>query len=168
MDPAVRVNVRIRPALAADREFVLGLAPRLVEFDDVPGRDREQMVSRDRAVLARVLDVPAADSALFVAEDQSGRPVGFIHLTTAEDYYSDSTTAHVADVVVVPEASSRGVGAALIAHAETWAVDRGFALLTLNVFVGNRRAREFYERLGFEEEWLRCIKRVRPQAETSG
>jgi GNAT superfamily N-acetyltransferase len=155
------VKVRIRPAHPGDRDFVLGLAPRLVEFDVVPGRDQSQMVARDRSVLARVLEAPEADSALFIAEDE-GEAVGFIHLTTAEDYYSASLTAHVADVVVTPAAGGRGVGSALLAYAEQWARERGFSMLTLNVFSANRRARDLYARLGYEEEWIRCIKRLPP------
>jgi GNAT superfamily N-acetyltransferase len=120
------------------------------------------MVARDRAVLANALDHPSPDTRLFVAEDDAdnGRPVGFIHLTTANDYYTDATTAHVADIVVARDAEHRGVGSALMAHAEAWARQRGFAILTLNVFIANRRARDVYARLGFQEEWIRCIKRL--------
>jgi GNAT superfamily N-acetyltransferase len=119
------------------------------------------MVARDRSVLAGVLEVPHPDTALFIAEDEAGRAIGFVHLTTAEDYYSASLTAHVADVVVTPAAGGRGVGSALIAHAEKWARDRGFSMLTLNVFCANRHARDLYARLGFREEWIRCIKSLK-------
>jgi ribosomal protein S18 acetylase RimI-like enzyme len=152
--------VRIRPAGAADRNFILGLADRLVEFGAVPGRDRSQMVARDRAVLAEALDQPSTDTALFIAEHDDGGSAGFIHLTTTDDYYSASAPAHIADVVVAIDAGGRGVGTALIAHAEDWARQRGSAMLTLNVFAANRRARDLYARLGFQEEWIRCIKRL--------
>jgi GNAT superfamily N-acetyltransferase len=152
--------VRIRPAGIHDQAFVLELAERLMEFGRVPGRDPLQMVARDRAVLANALEEPSPGTALFVAEDDKGEPVGFIHLTTADDYYSNSSTAHIADVVVRTAAGGAGVGSALLAYAEQWARDRGFAMLTLNVFTANRRARELYARLGFHEEWMRCIKRL--------
>lgn len=155
-------GVRIRLALAGDRAFILDLADRLTEFGVVPGRERSQMVVRDRAVLAKALAEPSADTALFVAEDDDGRPVGFIHLTTADDYYSDSATGHIADVVVAQAAGGRGVGSALMRYAEEWARERGFAMLTLNVFTANGRARDLYRRLGFQEEWVRCIKRLQP------
>ena len=151
--------MRIRPALARDRTFILDLAQRLVEFGPVPGRDASQMIARDRAVLTNALEDPSAGSAIFIAEDDGGS-VGFIHLTTTDDYYTASATAHIADVVVAPGAGGRGVGSALIAYAEQWALDRGFSMLTLNVFAANRRARDLYTRLGFQEEWVRCIKRV--------
>lgn len=152
--------VRIRPARPDDRDVVLGLAPQLTAFGEVAGRDASAMVDRDRAVLAAALEAADPDGAVFVAEDAEGSVAGFLHLTTAMDYYSSTVTAHIADVVVAPGRRRRGVGTALIDFAEARARDRGFAMLTLNVFLGNRRARELYARLGFREEWIRCIKRL--------
>lgn len=117
------------------------------------------MTGRDRAVLEHVMDHSEPDTALFVAEND-GRRLGFVHLTTADDYYTNTTTAHIADVVVARDAGGQGVGGALIAFSEKWARDRGFDMLTLNVFVANAKARQLYLRLGFQEEWIRCIKRL--------
>jgi GNAT superfamily N-acetyltransferase len=152
--------MRIRIARSIDRDFILSLAPRLVEFGQVPGREPLQMIARDRDVLAAALENPAPDTEVFLAEDDDGTTLGFIHLTTAGDYYSNCDSAHIADVVVAAAAGDRGVGSTLMAFAEQWARDRGYALLTLNVFRANRRARDLYMRLGFEEEWIRCIKRL--------
>lgn len=153
--------MRIRPASPRDREFILAETPRLVEFGEVADRETAQMVARDREVLTAALEQPSPDTELFVAEDDDGTPLGFIHLTSTPDYYSSRDAGHIADVVVGAAAGGRGVGTALIAYAEQWARDRGFERLTLNVFSANRRARELYTRLGFQEEWIRCIKRLR-------
>lgn len=150
--------MRIRPARADDREFILGLVPRLVEFGDVPGRDTSQMLERDRAVLAAAVEQPPADTEVFVAEADDGTSAGFIHLTTSSDYYTGGMMAHVADIVVTSAAEGHGVGRALLEHAEAWARQRGFTMLTLNVFIANQRAREVYARAGYREEWIRCIK----------
>lgn len=150
--------MKVRPAVAEDGAFILDLAERLIEFGDVPGRDRAAMLARDRSVLAAALTGNA--STIFVAADDDGRSLGFIHLTTADDYYDARETAHVADLVVSRAAAGRGVGSALMAHAEEWARAQGFAMLTLNVFTANRRARDLYARLGFAEEWIRCLKRL--------
>jgi ribosomal protein S18 acetylase RimI-like enzyme len=153
--------VRIRPASLADLEFIQQLAPRLTEFGPVPGRERREMVERDRACLAEALrGLPSPRAAIFIAEDEQGEPLGFVNLTTATDYYTNSTTAHIADLVVAPRAGGRGVGSALVERAEEWARHEGLALLTLNVFGGNEQARRLYRRLGFAEEWIRCIKRL--------
>lgn len=153
-------DMRIRPAAVSDKDFIVGLADRLIAFGPVPGRNPARMVERDRAVLAAALERPDTHTALFVAEDDGGRRVGFIHVTATHDYYSDANVAHIADVVVTPDAGGRGIGSALIAHAEAWARQRGSAMLTLNVFSANRRARDLYDRLGFHEEWIRCIKHL--------
>jgi GNAT superfamily N-acetyltransferase len=153
--------MRIRPAELSDRDFILDLVPRLLEFGGVPGRDPVQMIDRDRVVLMESLHTPTADTSIFIAEDTTGGgSLGLIHLTTAADYYTDSRTAHVADLVVAPAADRRGVGTALLEFAEGWARERGFALLTLNVFVANTRARALYARRGFQEEFIRCVKRL--------
>jgi len=150
--------MRIRTAVASDRALILGLAPRLVEFGQPAGRDAAQMIERDREVLAASLDDTAAGSEIFVAENDDGVALGFIHLTTANDYYANSETAHVADIIVTEAAARHGVGTALLDLAEDWARRRGFAMLTLNVFLDNHGARALYERCGFREEWIRCIK----------
>jgi GNAT superfamily N-acetyltransferase len=150
--------VRIRPANVDDLPFILDLAPRLTAFGLVPGRDTPQMVARDQEVLRNVLEHSSPTSSVFVAEDDTGRSIGFIHLTTDEDYYTNSKVAHIADIVVTPNDSGRGVGTALMAFAERWANEHGFRMLTLNVFAANRRARDLYAKVGFREEWIRCIR----------
>lgn len=152
--------MHIRPAVNTDKAFIVGLAHRLTEFGAVPGRDPEQMIARDKEVLTQALDQPSPDTAVFVAVDDDANPLGFIHVTTTDDYYTNHRTCHIADVVVAREAGGRGVGTALMAFAEEWARQRGFAMLTLSVFTANHRARELYRRLDFREEWIRCVKRL--------
>lgn len=152
--------MRIRAANPSDRDFILGLAPRLVECGVPPGRDPERMVERDRAVLAAALESTSPDTAVLIAEDDDATPLGFMHLTTAGDYYTATDPPHIADVVVTESAAGHGVGTALIAHAEDWAKQRGASMLTLHVFTTNHRARDLYARLGFQEEWIRCIKHL--------
>ena len=41
---------------------------------------------------------------------------------------------------------------------EKWAAGKGCTRADLMVFVNNRRARGFYEHLGYREELLRCVK----------
>jgi ribosomal protein S18 acetylase RimI-like enzyme len=159
-DTCLVVDVRIRPAAAGDKAFILDLAQRLIEFGAVAAREPHQMVERDRAVLAHVLENATPDAELFVAVDESNSPLGFIHLTTDHDYYSDRVTAHIGDIVVASGMDRQGIGSALMAFAEEWARGRGFSLLTLNVFGANHGARALYDKLGFQEEWIRCIKRL--------
>ena len=48
----------------------------------------------------------------------------------------------------------------MIRAAESWARRRGYPTLTLNVFEGNRHARDVYEHLGFQPDTVRYIKKL--------
>jgi GNAT superfamily N-acetyltransferase len=74
------------------------------------------------------------------------------------DYFRQAPHAHVSVLAVAAEAESQGVGRLLLEAAEGWTRERGLAMLTLNVFVGNSRARAVYEHLGFAQETLRYVK----------
>jgi GNAT superfamily N-acetyltransferase len=54
-----------------------------------------------------------------------------------------------------------GAGRALLAAVEAWAIERGYRLLSLNVFDRNVRARALYEKNGFEVDTLRYVKELR-------
>jgi len=53
-------------------------------------------------------------------------------------------TGHVFSLYVDPSTSGRGIGAALIRHAQDWFVENGLSRATLWVFEANARARGFY------------------------
>ena len=53
-------------------------------------------------------------------------------------------TGHVFSLYVDPAASGRGIGTALLMHAQEWFVANGFTRATLWVFEANARARGFY------------------------
>jgi GNAT superfamily N-acetyltransferase len=153
-------DVRIRPATVADREFIASLMPRLVEFGPPAWRDAAQMTAFDTEVITRSLLGATPDAAVFVAEDASGAPLGFIHLHAATEHYNQEEHGHVEDIIVAPEGEGRGVGRALLEKAEEWARGRGYRWLTLNVFAENRRARQVYERLGYGEDMVKYVKEL--------
>jgi ribosomal protein S18 acetylase RimI-like enzyme len=147
----------IRPATRQDRAFVLSLADRLAEFNHPRWRTAEEIAEGDRRALASAFDSPKPDEALFVAELHR-KPAGCLLLWTLEDYFSGERHTHISVLAVAREAEGKGVGRALIEHAERWARERGHARLTLSVFEANERARHLYERTGFETELRRYVK----------
>jgi len=151
--------VAIRLATPADREFVLSLADRLAAFDRPAWRTREEIADGDRRALSQALDDPQADTALFIAEHEEIR-AGCLLMWTLEDYFSQQMHAHVSVIAVTGDAEGRGVGRALMAHAEAWARERGHAQITLSVFEGNRRAQALYEKVGYASEMRRYVKRL--------
>ncbi len=119
----------------------------------------------DRAVaagLARELAEPSPGSVILVAEGDAGVPLGFASLRTDRDYFTDRSVGHLTDLVVDPAGQGRGVGRALLAAAEEWALAAGYPWLTLHVFAGNERARRIYEQSGFSAEWIRMLKPLAP------
>lgn len=117
--------------------------------------DRAVTVAIERALVSTPLG-----SAVFVAEDPAGAPLGFVHVETAMDFFTHERHGHVSDLVVASKGEGRGAGTALMAAAEKWARQKGYRLLTLNVFAANLRARELYERIGFHPDTTRYIKEL--------
>jgi GNAT superfamily N-acetyltransferase len=96
----------------------------------------------------------------FVAVDANDAPLGLLALYPSEDYFTGHPRAYVETLVVAPEAEGRGVGRALMEHAERWARERGMAEVSLDVFAGNAGARAFYERIGYRPDHVRMVKRI--------
>jgi GNAT superfamily N-acetyltransferase len=153
-------DVRIRPASDADRDFVISLMPRLVEFGPPRWRDAEQMTAHDTRVITESLLDPTPDTAVFIAEDADGTALGLIHLHAATEHYNREEHGHVEDLIVAHGGEGRGVGRALLEKAEEWARGRGYRWLTLNVFAENLRAREVYRRLGYGEDMVKYVKEL--------
>ena len=155
--------ITIRPATPDDTDFILSLAPRFVEFELPKSRRKRETLAGIRADIERALrDAPPADH-FFVAEDPGAERerVGFLHLQVQRDFFSGARACHISDLAVATGQDGRGIGRALLAHAETWAGANRCKLLTLGVFPGNTRARELYERAGFATELLRMAKHIR-------
>jgi GNAT superfamily N-acetyltransferase len=151
-------DVRIRAAGEGDREFILGLVPELLAFGPPAWRNLRDMIQVDKDVVGAALGGRLEGSTVWIAENAGGVRLGFIHLTGERDYYLQDACGHVADLVVAPDARGQGVGRALLAAAEQWSKDRGYRLLTLNVFVENRGPQSLYEQAGFRAEAIKYVK----------
>lgn len=152
-------NILIRLA-EDDDELILGLVPRFTEFPLPAWRQRHVCIAGIRRDLVRHLDDQPANSFMFVAEDSDGERVGFVHLQKTQDFFTGHTNCHISDLAVLPRHEGRGVGKALLAHAEIWAREHRCALVTLAVFPGNERARALYQAAGYDTDLLRLAKPV--------
>jgi len=157
----MEASIHVRQARPEDTEFILALVPQLLAFGPPPWRDVAQMTETDTLTIARSLRATADRTTVLVAEDSHGTLLGFMHLCGEPDYYTRAECGHIADIVVKPDARGRGVGEALVAAGERWARERGYSLLTLNVFLENGPARALYERTGFHAETIRYVKALR-------
>lgn len=148
----------IRPVRVEDRDFLVGLARRFVEFGLPPWRDAAQVTRALEAQMERLSRAVPEGHSFLLAESAEGAPLGFIYLEVLTDFFTGQPHGHVSDIAVADGADGRGVGRALMAAGEAWARERGYDRLTLTVFARNARARAFYAHLGFGEETLRLVK----------
>ena len=158
---ASRSGLHIRSADAGDDEFILSLVARFVDFELPAWRKPNACAEGIRRDLKQRLDALPAGEAMFIAEDRDGARVGFLRVQRMRDFFTGKPNCHISDLVVAPGHDGRGIGRALLEHAQAWAVQQRCALLTLSVFPGNARARRLYERAGFGLDLLRMAKPVR-------
>jgi GNAT superfamily N-acetyltransferase len=151
--------ITIRLATPADRDFVVETARRFAAFGPPPWRTPQEVVAGEVRCLDDFFDGGMQGSTLFVAED-AGRPAGFAFLEHHTDYFTGERHGHLGMIAVTEAAEGRGVGAALLRAAEEWTSAQGYGKLTLNVFEGNARARQAYERAGYQVETLRYVKPI--------
>jgi GNAT superfamily N-acetyltransferase len=136
--PKIPNGIKIRAARAED---AVGLA-RLADELDHPTTPAE--------VSARFSDASQqSNSALVVAELPSGELAGFMELVV-ECLIDAEARVDVAGLVVSEACRGNGIGRALMAHAEKWAVERGCRIVHLRSNLKRAGAHAFYERLGYE------------------
>jgi GNAT superfamily N-acetyltransferase len=147
---------RVRPAVEADASFILGLIGAFVDFGLPPGLDPDEHATAFGNHLTAALGTGAA---VFVAVDESGRAVGFIHLQVVNDLVGRER-AHISDLAVSEDARGHGVGGALLEFAEGWARDRGLGAIGLSAFATNHRALGVYERRGYAPTLITLAKQL--------
>lgn len=158
------MTVHLRAATSADREFMVGIVPRLRAFGAPPLRPAEAMDAAETEALERALDDPQPDAILLVAELEGIGPAGVAYAVTATDYFTHERHGHLSIIIVSAEGEGRGVGRALLGAVDEWSAAQGHRFITLNVFSGNERARAFYERAGYTEDVVRYVKELRTPA----
>lgn len=87
----------------------------------------------------------ATEAELFLAFEAE-RLVGSIHVG------HDAHRAWMYRLGVAPDRRRQGIGRALVAHAESWALARGLPKLMLMIRDGNEGVAEVYRRLGYVQE----------------
>ena len=119
----------------------------------------------------------ARNGVLLVAV-RDGDVVGTVTICPAGSPFSETGTEDECEfrfLAVAPAAWRSGVGEALVAACEEWAIDHGKSAHVICVVDGNRAAERLYERLGFERlperDWsprdgvsLRAYRRAVPYA----
>ena len=153
-------EARIRPATHADLSAIHRLAERLADFDLPRGRTAREIARADHPILIAQLQDPRDDVLFLYAEDDAANPLGTIFANTQRDYFTQQPIAYIEVLALSEAAAGQGLARRLMERVEEWARSRGCVRVDLNVFCTNRRARGFYEHLGFREETVRYVKEI--------
>lgn len=147
-----------RQAAPDDADGITLLLPRLADFDLPDGRSSEMLWASDADLIREWSSGRAPDTFVLVGIDTASAVVATAIVTMRPDAFSREPSAHLEVIVVAPEVDGKGLGKVLIGEAETEAVRRGATTMSLNVLGNNTRARHVYQRLGYTEEMIRCVR----------
>jgi GNAT superfamily N-acetyltransferase len=134
----------IRRARPGDIPQLLSLIRRYWDFEGIEGF----AALRIELVLKELLEGPMARGSIWVAESQ-GTLAGYLIVVLVMSIEQQGLMGEIDEFFVLPEARAHGTGTRLLGAAETELAQRGCVRLQLQLAIDNRRARAFYERLGF-------------------
>jgi predicted N-acetyltransferase YhbS len=127
----------VRPATEQDTEAVARLASTLGYATGL-----EEMARRLRTVLASNSDL------VVVAVDASNKVVGWLQAHAAHIIES-GFRVEITGLIVSPESRRCGVGKALVAEAERWAMAKSAEAIVVRSNVQREESRLFYPALGY-------------------
>lgn len=144
------MELKIRPATAADAATILGFIRELAEFE----RLAHEVVATEE-LLREHLFGPGRRGAEAVIAEVGGAAVGYALFFHSFSTFLGRPGIYLEDLYVRPAHRSQGHGRRLLAHLARLAVDRGCGRLEWSVLDWNERALAFYRRLGAEplSEW---------------
>jgi len=147
------VRIRIRPARADD-------APALSRLLDQLGYPSDAAEIPDR--LARMHARPG--TVALVAEDR-GQVVGCVTVHLFSALHSSEPNAWLTALVVDETTRGKGVGSALVKHAEDWAIEHGAQRIALTSALRRNEAHEFYKTRDYEHTGVRLAKVLSKESE---
>ena len=149
-----RDRARLRACVVELQEYERNLEPALP-----PG---EEMA--DAYLSHRLGQITGESGRLFVAE-VDGAVVGFVGVRSrvppGEPDEDPAPYAYVTDLLVRRDHRRRGIGRALLDHAEHHAREAGARTIRIGVLANNQIARRLYREMGFADYHVQLVKRLR-------
>jgi GNAT superfamily N-acetyltransferase len=154
----------IRLAQPGDAAFIVSLTARFAGAGAPRWHDPARLAIFFERGIGEIAEAVAAnrvpqDEAILIAT-VAEQPLGFIHLRSELSGLTLEPQGYINALATTAEAEGQGIGRTLLTAGENWARRRGFRVLALETFGGNRHARDFYARGGYEEETLKLTKRL--------
>ena len=142
-------NVHIRPAQTTDLEQLACLCEALWPKSSAGEHAQElQLILAGKTAL--VLTMPLA---IFVAEGDGGRLVGFVEVdlrSHADGCNPSRPVGYIEGWYVIGDHRHRGVGRILLAKAEDWARSQGCVEMASDAIIDNDASQRAHEALGYE------------------
>lgn len=151
--------IAVREAQEHDHSFIFELSPSLAEVAKLEWHTDDVVRKMHDDYISEMLAETSEPNVTFIAESNNVQ-LGFIHVRTHKDGVSGETSGTIPLLAVSPSSQGLGVGNTLIGYAENWAKSLGCRLLHLEVFSNNRKAKDFYQNLGFHPEIIHMIKPI--------
>lgn len=145
----------IRPADIDDAHAIATIHVRSWQhtYTDILPEEGLQALSIEQRALqwAGWLQAETSPMQTLVAEIDD-KIVGFARWGPSSDDNADSTTVMLYSLYVLPDATSKGIGSALLEATVVDMIASGAEIGTLHVLKENIPSRKFYERQGWQEE----------------
>jgi GNAT superfamily N-acetyltransferase len=135
-------NFHIRPATVEDVPVVLALIRELAEYEKLLHDVVATEVLVEQALFG---PKPVAECALACVNEG---PIGFALYFHNYSTFRGRAGLYLEDLFVRPDHRGQGIGEALLRYLARLAVERGCARMEWAVLNWNKRAIEFYERMG--------------------
>ena len=147
--------MEIRSARPEDIDSLVGLLEELFAIEEDFTFDRQRQADGLHMM------IEASSSAVFVAVHNTrviGMISGQLTISTAEGGYA----LLIEDLMVVENMRKKGVGKALLHAVGDWGNERGADRMQLLADSSNRTALSFYERNGWRQSKLICLRSSQP------
>ncbi len=135
MSPAIRAPSSDELEILRDIERDAGRLFAEIGFDDI--------AAHDPGSVAMLADYLRNGRIWVIADTDANEPLGYVMLDILDGH------AHVEQISVRPDHGRRGLGAALLEGACSWATRQGFAAITLTTFRDVAWNAPFYAKHGF-------------------
>jgi GNAT superfamily N-acetyltransferase len=157
-------DVTIRPARETDFEALIALYEEFHAFHvlgmptrlrlPAPSADSAQREEEQAQIRAQLLSVLQDKNAALLLAEAAGQIVGLAEMYLRRDGFHPSTIQHtygyLQSLLATERWRRRGIGARLVAAAETWARERGATELRLDAWEFAAGPLPFYEALGYQ------------------
>ncbi|KYG31846.1 GNAT family N-acetyltransferase [Alkalihalobacillus trypoxylicola] len=147
----------IRKYHEQDHPVILALAERFNHIDYMKHRDQDAMAKKQEQMALQSLTDNKEN--IYIAEN-NGMILGYLELAIQKDYFTGKEQAYISAIAVSEKGEGKGIGKALMAKAEEWAIDQGLSEVILDVFLDNNRAVGLYEHLGYQKEIVKMVKEL--------